>query len=104
MPRSGTSGWNAARPAFTAVAANCPPGGSCAAVNFPAAQVNIDTWAHFDICMGSATTDPDNWICKTYMSCAADTAVTVCTVASGSYGAGKIVDTAWRMFQKQSLP
>ncbi|HSY39786.1 MAG TPA: hypothetical protein VLA79_09665, partial [Polyangia bacterium] len=92
----------------TAVAADCPPGGSCKAFNFPSAQVNVDTWAHFDMCTGSATTDPSNSICQTYMSCAANTEVTLCTAPSGShcgsYGLAKIVDTAWGMFQKESLP
>jgi polyhydroxybutyrate depolymerase len=92
----------------TAVAANCPPGGACARFNFPSAQVNVDTWAHFDMCTGSATTDPNNSICKTYMSCAQNTEVTLCTAPSGnhcgSYGLAKIVDTSWTMFQKESLP
>jgi polyhydroxybutyrate depolymerase len=92
----------------TVVAADCPPGGSCKAFNFPGAQVNVDTWAHFDMCTGAATTDPDNSICKTYMSCAANTEVTLCTAPSGnhcgSYTLAKIVDTAWTQFQKEALP
>src|SRR5215831_9999270 len=47
----------------TVVAADCPPGGSCKAFNFPSAQVNADTWAHFDMCTGSATTLSINSIC-----------------------------------------
>ncbi|MES1208695.1 MAG: MarR family transcriptional regulator [Pseudomonadota bacterium] len=54
----------------TVVAADCAPGGSCKAFPFPSAQVNVDTWAHFDMCTGSATTLSTNSICKTYMSCA----------------------------------
>ncbi|HTQ02525.1 MAG TPA: hypothetical protein VMI54_01670 [Polyangiaceae bacterium] len=92
----------------TVVPADCPPGGSCAAFNFPGAQVNIDTWANFDACTGSAATDATNSICKTYASCGGGTEVSLCTAASsnhcGSYGLSKIVDTAWDMFQKQTLP
>lgn len=92
----------------TVVAADCPPGGSCAAFNFPSAAVNNATWASFDTCTGSPTTDPNNSICQTYASCAGNTEVTLCTAASanhcGSYGLAKIVDTAWTMFQKESLP
>jgi polyhydroxybutyrate depolymerase len=92
----------------TVVAANCPPGGSCAAFNFPSASVNFQTWANFDTCTGSATTNPSNSICQTYMSCAANTEVTLCTAPSGnhcgSYGLAKIVDTAWTQFEKESLP
>lgn len=94
--------------ATTAVAADCPPGGSCKAFVFPSAQVNVDTWAHFDMCTGSAATLSTNSICKTYASCADSTEVTLCTAPSashcGSYSLAKIVDTSWDMFQKQSLP
>lgn len=92
----------------TAVAANCPPGGSCKAFVFPSAQVNVDTWAHFDMCTGPAATLSTNSICKTYMSCAENTEVTLCTAPSGShcgsYAASKIVDTSWAMFLDQALP
>jgi polyhydroxybutyrate depolymerase len=92
----------------TVVSADCPPGSSCSAFNFPSAQVNFGTWANFDICTGAPTTDPNNSICQTYTSCAGNTQVTQCTAASanhcGSYGLARIVDTAWTMFQKQALP
>ncbi len=92
----------------TLVAANCPPGGSCAALNFPSAEVNFQTWANFDKCTGSPTKDPGNSICQDYTSCDGGTQVSLCTAASsnhcGSYGLSKIVDTAWDMFQKQALP
>ena len=92
----------------TVVAADCPPGGSCKAFVFPSAQVNVDTWAHFDMCTGSATTLSTNSICKTYMSCSDNTEVTLCTAPSGShcgsYGLAKIVDTAWGMFTNEALP
>jgi poly(3-hydroxybutyrate) depolymerase len=89
------------------VAANCPPGGSCKPFYFPSAQLNVDTWASFNKCTGSATTDSRNSICKTYTSCGNNTEVSLCTESGGhcgSYGTAKIVDTAWTMFQKQALP
>jgi polyhydroxybutyrate depolymerase len=91
----------------TVVPAKCPPGGSCAAFNFPSASVNFGTWANFDMCTGSPTADPNNSICQTYTSCSDNTEVALCTAPSsnhcGSYGLAKIVDTAWNMFQKESL-
>jgi polyhydroxybutyrate depolymerase len=91
----------------TVVPANCPPGGSCSAFNFPSAQVNFETWANFDMCGGSATTNPNNSICQTYTSCAGNTEVSLCTANSsshcGSYAAASIVDTAWQMFQQEKL-
>ena len=70
--------------------------------------MNVDTWAHFDMCTGSASTLSSNSICKTYMSCAENTEVTLCTAPSGShcgsYSLAKIVDTSWTQFQKEALP
>jgi polyhydroxybutyrate depolymerase len=92
----------------TVVPADCPPGGTCAAFNFPSASVNFETWANFDACTGSPAADASNSICQTYSSCSAETQVSLCTAPSsnhcGSYGLSKIVDTAWAMFQKQALP
>ena len=85
-----------------------PPGRQLQGVQLPERAVNFGTWANFDMCTGSPTTDPNNSICQTYMSCASNTEVTLCTAPSGShcgsYGLAKIVDTAWGMFQKESLP
>jgi polyhydroxybutyrate depolymerase len=93
----------------TVVPADQPPGAaSGSAFIFPSAAVNFGTWANFDMCTGSPTTDPNNSICQTYMSCAGNTEVTQCTAPSGnhcgSYSLAKIVDTAWTQFQKESLP
>jgi hypothetical protein len=64
--------------------------------------------ANFDMCTGSPTANPNNSICQTYTSCAGNTEVSLCTANSGShcgsYASSKIVDTAWQMFQKESLP
>jgi polyhydroxybutyrate depolymerase len=92
----------------TVVPADCPPGGACATFIFPSAQVNVDTWANFDKCTGTATTNPNNSLCKTYTSCSSNTEVSLCTANSpnhcGSYAAAKIVDTAWQQFQNEALP
>ena len=89
---------------------DCPPGGSCVGIGFSSAVVNSDTWAKFDMCTGSATTDPNNSLCKTYASCSASTQVTLCTTTSGGhlavYGnsAAKFTDTSWNVLKTQTLP
>ncbi len=93
----------------TVVPADQPPGSaSGSAFYFPSAQLNVDTWAHFDSCTGSANTDPTNTICQVYTSCSGNTEVGLCTANSsahcGSYATAHIVDTAWTMFQKEALP
>jgi polyhydroxybutyrate depolymerase len=92
----------------TVVPAYCPPGGSCSRFNFPSAQVNFGTWANFDKCTGTTTTNPNNSICQTHTSCAGNTQVSLCTANSGShcgsYASAHIVDTAWQMFTQESLP
>ena len=93
----------------TVVPAYDPPGATAAKTFvFPSAQVNFGTWANFDKCTGSATTNSANAICQTYTSCSGNTEVSLCTANSsahcGSYATAKIVDTAWQMFQNESLP
>jgi polyhydroxybutyrate depolymerase len=92
----------------TPIPAECPPGGSCSTFNFPSAKVNFGTWANFDTCTGSPTTNSNNSICQTYTSCAGKTEVSLCTSNSsghcGSYASSHIVDTAWQMFSQESLP
>jgi polyhydroxybutyrate depolymerase len=92
----------------TVVPADCPPGGACSRFNFPSAKVNNGTWANFDKCTGSPTTNPNNSICQTYTSCAGNTEVSLCTANSGnhcgSYASANIVETAWKMFSQESLP
>lgn len=89
--------------------ADCAPGGTCRSdFVFPSVQLNFQTWAHFDMCTGSPTTNPNNSICQTYTSCSDNVEVTQCTAASsshcGSYSVAHIVDTAWTQFQKATLP
>ena len=89
---------------------DCPPGSSCVGIGFTSAMVNIQTWANFDKCTGSATTDPDNSICQMWTSCSGDTSVTLCTdpsathLAAYSSATAKVAATAWDVFETQSLP
>jgi polyhydroxybutyrate depolymerase len=89
---------------------DCAPNASCTAIEFPAAVVNWQTWANFDMCTGSATPDPNNSLCKTYTSCANNTQVELCTTTSGGHLAvysntsAKFADTAWAGLMTQSLP
>jgi polyhydroxybutyrate depolymerase len=92
------------------LATDCPPSGSCVGIGFTSAVVNNATWAGFDKCTGSATTDPNNALCKTYSGCADNTQVSLCTTTSGGhlavYGntSAKFTDTAWNGLKTQSLP
>jgi polyhydroxybutyrate depolymerase len=92
----------------TSIAADCTPGGNCTGMNFVSAAVNSATWAKFDMCTGSPKTNPNSSICQTYTSCSGNAEVTQCTAPSashcGGYTVGKIVDTAWNIFQNESLP
>jgi polyhydroxybutyrate depolymerase len=89
---------------------DCPPNMSCVGIGFTSAMVNIQTWARFDGCTGSATTDPNNPLCQTYPPCSSNTQVTLCTVPEanhlGAYSnaSAKVADTAWNVFKNQSLP
>ena len=92
------------------LATDCPPGGSCVGIGFTSAVVNNATWAAFDKCTGSATTDPNNSLCKTYSGCDSNTQVTLCTTTSGGHlavysnSSAKFTDTAWAGLSTQSLP
>jgi polyhydroxybutyrate depolymerase len=89
---------------------DCPPNSSCVGIGFSSAVVNSDTWAKFDMCTGSATTDPNNSLCKTYSSCSGNTQVSLCTTTSGGHLAvygnspAKFTDTSWNVLKTQSLP
>jgi hypothetical protein len=82
-------------------------GGDGPIVPYNRVKVNADTWAYFDKCTGSVSTDPSSSICKTYTSCDSGTQVSFCTASAGHcgvYGSAKIADSAWMMFEKQALP
>jgi polyhydroxybutyrate depolymerase len=92
------------------LATDCPPGGSCVGIGFTSAVVNNATWAAFDKCTGSPTTDPSNSLCKTYSGCENNTQVTLCTTTSGGHlavysnSSAKFTDTAWAGLSTQALP
>ena len=92
------------------LATDCPPGGSCVGIGFTSAQVNAQTWADFSTCTGSATTDPDNSLCKTWTSCQGNRTVSLCSTTSGGHlavysnASAKWTDMAWNKLKTQSLP
>jgi polyhydroxybutyrate depolymerase len=75
---------------------------------FPGAQANFATWASKNACTGSPAPEAAQPACETYPTCAAGVETTLCTVDGGThcgdYGTFPIVDIAWAMFQKESLP
>lgn len=91
-------------------ATDCAPNTSCVGIGFTSAVVNFQTWANFDKCTGSATTDPSNSLCQTYSSCQNNTQVSLCSTTSGGHlavysnSAAKFTDTAWNILKTQSLP
>jgi polyhydroxybutyrate depolymerase len=92
------------------LATDCAPNMTCVGIGFPSAVVNFATWASFDGCAGSATTDANNSICQQYTSCKDSTTVILCTNPSSSHLAAyssataKVAATAWNVFKTQSLP
>jgi polyhydroxybutyrate depolymerase len=92
----------------TPVSADCPPGGTCSTFYFPGAMTTFQTWEQFDMCSGSATVNPNNSKCQTFATCGGGAEVTLCTQQGGghlqNYQTLDIVNTAWAMFQKESLP
>ncbi len=89
------------------LATDCPATGNCVGIGFTSAQVNAQTWANFSGCTGTATTDPNNSLCKTWTSCQGNTTVSLCTNNSAShlgvYGSNWN-DVAWTRMSTQSLP
>jgi polyhydroxybutyrate depolymerase len=89
---------------------DCPPNSSCVGIGFTSAMVNVQTWADFDKCTGSATTNPNNSLCQTYTTCSANTSVTLCTVPEATHlqayrnAQANVAGTAWNVIKTQSLP
>jgi len=92
----------------TSFAADCPPNMSCVGMAFPSAQANFSSWQTIDGCTGSTSGLSGHSTCTTNMSCQQNAQVTMCVQQGGShcgnYSSLGIVDIAWEMFQKQSLP
>ncbi len=89
---------------------DCPPTGSCVGIGFSSAEVNAATWASFDKCTDSGTTDPSNSLCKTWSACQGGTKVSLCSTTTGGHlavysnASAKFTDTAWDGLKTQSLP
>jgi polyhydroxybutyrate depolymerase len=93
---------------LTSFAADCPPNMSCTGMAFPSAQANFSTWQTIDGCTGSTSPLAGHSVCTTNMSCQGSSQVSLCVQQGGShcgnYTTLGIVDIAWEMFQKESLP
>jgi polyhydroxybutyrate depolymerase len=90
------------------IAADCPPGMSCMNFDFPGAATNFSTWATIDQCTGSPQALSGHPACQTNATCGGGAQVTLCTQQGGShcgnYASLGIVNVAWEMFQKETLP
>lgn len=93
---------------MTSFAADCPPNQSCTGMGFPSAQANFTTWQSIDQCTGSASAMNGHSVCQTNGTCQGGAQVSFCVQQGGShcgnYASLGIVDIAWEMFQKASLP
>ncbi len=92
---------------LTSFPADCPPGQACTGMGFPSAQENFETWQQIDECTGSASPLDGHQECQSNGSCGGSSQVTMCVQQGGShcgnYSSLGIVDTAWEMFEHQSL-
>jgi polyhydroxybutyrate depolymerase len=75
---------------------------------FPGAKANFATWGGINGCTGTPAPETAHPPCDTYPSCAGSVETTLCTADGGthvgSYASLGIVDIAWEMFQRHSLP
>lgn len=92
---------------LTSFPADCPPGQACTGMGFPSAADNFATWQQINECSGSASTLDNHTECQTNDACGGGVQVTMCVQQGGShcgnYSSLGIVDTAWEMFERQSL-
>ena len=92
---------------LTSFPADCPPGQACTGMGFPSAAENFETWQQINECTGSAAGLEGHSECQTNDSCGGGAQVTMCVQQGGShcgnYSSLGIVDTAWEMFEQQSL-
>lgn len=93
---------------LTTLNTDCPPGASCTGMAFSSAPANFSTWQQIDGCTGSTSPLAGHAVCSTNASCQGGAQVSLCVQQGGShcgnYSALGIVDIAWEMFQKESLP
>lgn len=92
---------------LTSFPADCPPGQACTGMGFPSAAENFETWQQIDECTGSASSLEGHSECQTNDACEGGAQVTMCVQQGGShcgnYSSLGIVDTAWELFEQQSL-
>lgn len=92
---------------MTSFPADCPPGQQCTGMGFPSAADNFTTWQEINDCSGATSPVDGRSSCNMNSSCEGGAQVTMCVQQGGShcgnYGALQIVDTAWELFEKQSL-
>jgi polyhydroxybutyrate depolymerase len=93
---------------MTSFAADCPPNQTCTGMGFPSAAANFTTWQTIDQCTGSTSALSGHSACQANSACQGSAQVTMCVQQGGShcgnYSSLGIVDIAWEMFQKESLP
>ena len=75
---------------------------------FPGAKENFSEWGGINMCTGTPQALADNASCQVYPMCAGDAQTILCSVQNGThcgnYKSFGIVDLAWGLFQKESLP
>jgi poly(3-hydroxybutyrate) depolymerase len=75
---------------------------------FPGAEENFSEWKGINMCTGAAAPLPDHSACEAHGSCGGGVETILCTVQNGmhcgNYQSFDIVNLAWEMFQKESLP
>ena len=83
-------------------------GSGPAGTMFPGAQKNFTSWGQINMCSGTPQALADNAACQAYPTCGGDVETTLCTVQNGThcgnYQSFGIVNLAWGMFQKKTLP
>lgn len=92
---------------MTSFAADCPPGQSCTGMGFPSAADNFTTWQDINGCTGTTSPIGGRASCNSNGACEGGVQTTMCIQQGGShcgnYGSLQIVDTAWEMFENQTL-
>jgi polyhydroxybutyrate depolymerase len=75
---------------------------------FPGAEENFSEWKDINQCTGSAAPLADHAACSTYPTCEGGVQTVLCTVQNGThcgnYKSFDIINIAWEMFQKETLP
>jgi polyhydroxybutyrate depolymerase len=77
-------------------------------MDFPGARQNLSDWGELNACTGAPEVVAEHPACESFPSCGAGVETTLCTQQGGShcgnYGSLDIVNIAWEVFQRASLP